>query len=174
MLVLKLLGKLIKALTSGESPSQLAGGFILGMIVGLTPFSNLHNLFVVLLIILIRVNISMSIFSALLFGAVAYLFDPLFHSFGYWLLVDVTALDGVWHAFANIPIVALFNFNNTVVLGSLIISMVLLLPMFFLMKKSVLLYRERIQDKLLKLKIVQTIKKSWIYSIYSKYTNFGD
>ena len=66
MFLLKLLGKLIKALTSNESPGQIAGGFILGMIIGLTPFWSLHNLVVVLLIILIRVNISMSIFAALL------------------------------------------------------------------------------------------------------------
>jgi uncharacterized protein (TIGR03546 family) len=174
MFLLKLLGKLIKALTSGESPSQLAGGFILGMIVGLSPFLTLHNLIIILLVILIRVNISMAIFSALLFHAIAYLFDPLFHTFGYWLLVDVTFLNGLWQKMANIPIVALFNFNNTVVLGSFIVSLVLLLPMFYLTKLSVIFYRERIQDKLQKLKIVQTIKKSWIYSIYSKYTNFGD
>ena len=113
MFFLKLIGKLIKALTSGESPTQLAGGFILGMIVGLTPFWSLHNLIVMVLIILIRVNISMAIFSALLFGALAYLFDPLFHNFGYWLLVDVTALNGLWQAMINIPIVALFNLNTT-------------------------------------------------------------
>ena len=174
MFFLKLLGKLIKALTSGESPSQIAGGFILGMIVGLTPFWSLHNLVVVLLIILVRVNISMSIFAALFFGAIAYLIDPLFHSFGYWLLVDINALNGIWAALANIPVVALFNFNNTVVLGSFIISLLLLFPMYLLTKKAVILYREKIHARLEKLKIIQAIKKSWLYSTFNKIVNWRD
>jgi uncharacterized protein (TIGR03546 family) len=174
MFLLKLLGKLIKALTSGESPAQISGGFILGMIVGLTPFWSLHNLVVVLLIVLIRVNISMSIFGALLFGAIAYLIDPLFHSFGYWLLVDVAAMNGVWTALANIPVVALFNFNNTVVLGSFIISLLLLFPMYLVTKKAVFLYREKIHARLEKMKIVQAIKKSWFYSVFNKIVNWRD
>lgn len=174
MFLLKLLGKLIKALSSGQSPAQLAGGFVLGMIVGLTPFWSLHNALVILLIILIRVNISMAIFSALFFGAIAYLLDPLFHSFGYWLLVDVTALQGLWTWFVNQPVLALFNFNNTVVVGSLVISLIMLVPMYFLSRGGVILYREKVHDRLQKLKVIQAVKKSWIYSVYNKISRFGD
>ena len=60
MIVLKFLSKLFKALRSGDSPGQLAGGFALGMIIGLTPLWSLHNLLVVILIIIIKVNISMA------------------------------------------------------------------------------------------------------------------
>ena len=67
MFPLQFIAKLIKILRSGATPAQIAGGFILGMIIGLTPRWSVHNLLIVLIIILINVNISMAIFSFLLF-----------------------------------------------------------------------------------------------------------
>ena len=168
MFILKLLGKLFKALRSGVSPTQIAGGFIFGMILGLTPLWNLHNLLVVILIIILRVNISMAIFSFLICSGIAYLLDPLFHSFGYWLLVEVTALQGLWTSLYNTPVVPLTRYNNTVVMGSLVGSLILILPMFFLVKSGVILYREKLEARIQKLKIVQVVKSSKIYSVYEK------
>ncbi len=85
MIVLKILSKLFKALRSNESPGQLAWGFVLGMIIGLTPLWSLHNLVVLVLIIILRVNAAMSIAAFIIFSLFAYLFDPLFHNLGYWL-----------------------------------------------------------------------------------------
>ena len=92
MFGLKLLAKLFKILRSGESPGKIAGGFILGMILGLTPVMSLHNLVVLILIIILNVNMGMAIFSFLLCSAFAYLLDPMFHRLGFWILVDIPAL----------------------------------------------------------------------------------
>jgi len=174
MIFIKLLGKLLKALKSDASPGQIAGGFVLGMILGLTPFWSLHNLVVLLLLILIRVNISMAVFSFLVFSGIAYLFDPLFHNLGYFLLVDVKFLHGLWVALYNTPILALSNFNNTVVMGSLVVSLLLIFPMYPLTEKGVIFYRERIDSKVQKWKITKIMKSSKIYSIYTKIRKFGD
>jgi len=85
-LILKYIAKLLKALASEASPSQIAGGMILGMIIGLTPITSFHNLIIVVLILILRVNIGMALLSFLVFSGVAYLADPLFHRFGIWLL----------------------------------------------------------------------------------------
>ena len=169
-----MLSKLFKALRSGASPKQIAGGFIFGMILGLTPLWSLHNLLVLILIIVLKVNISMAIFSFLMFSGVAYLIDPLFHSFGYWLLVDVTALQGLWTSLYNTPVIPLTRYNNTVVMGSLVSSLILTLPVFFLVKGGVVLYREKLEAKIQKLKIVQVVKSSKIYSVYQKISDFRD
>jgi len=174
MILLKYLSKLLKALKSGESPAQLAGGFVLGMIMGLTPFWNLHNLLIFILILIIRVNISMAILGFAVFSGFAYLFDPLFHSLGFWALVDVNALKSFWTSIYNTPVGALTNFNNTVVLGSLLISLILVLPVFLLTKVGVVQYREKIDAKVQKLKIVQGLKSSKLYSIYEKINEWRD
>jgi uncharacterized protein (TIGR03546 family) len=173
MFGLELLAKLFKVLRSGESPNQIAAGFILGMIPGLTPIWNFHNLIVLILLIILRVNFAAAIFSFILFSAFAYIFDPLFHSLGYYFLVEQTSLHDFWNTFFNTPLLGLSNLNNTVVLGSFIVSLLLLIPMFFLMKKFIIVYRERIDSRLQKLKIVQAIKGSKIYTWYEKIKNLG-
>lgn len=173
MFGLELLAKLFKILRSGESPAQIAGGFILGMIPGLTPPMNLHNLLILILVIILNVNISSAIFAFILFSGIAYLMDPVFHSLGFYLLVDIPSLKGFWTTLYNTPVIGLSNFNNTVVLGSLIISILLLLPVYFLMKKFVVVYRERLDSRMQKLKIVQFVKGSKIYSFYEKVKKLG-
>ena len=116
MFPLQFIGKLITILHSGASPGQISGGFILGMIIGLTPFWSLHNLVVLIIIIILNVNIAISIASFALFSLFAYLLDPLFHSFGYFLLVDLSFMQGIYTTLYNIQPVALSHFNNTVMI----------------------------------------------------------
>ena len=174
MILLKYLARLIKILRSAATPGQIAGGFVLGMILGLTPLWSLHNLLVIILLIILNVNMAVAIFSFGIFSGFAYLLDPLFHNLGYYLLVDVSSLHGLWTTLYNMPIIALSRFNNTVVMGSLVVSILLILPVFLLTKKGVILYREKLESKFQKFKIVQLVKGSKIYSIYEKIKNLGE
>ncbi len=168
MFILQFFAKLVKILRSAAEPGEIAGGFVLGMIIGLTPLWSLHNLLVVLIIIILNVNISMAIFSFALFSGFAYILDPLFHDFGYFLLVDLESLRGMYRSLYSIPIVALSNFNNTVVMGSLVSSLILIAPMHIAVKKGVIAYRERIEARVQKMKIVQVLKGSRLYGWYEK------
>ena len=174
MIILKLLVKIIKILQSEISPSQIAGGIVLGMILGLTPFWSLHNLIVILIIIVVAVNISMMLLSFAFFSGVAYLLDPLFHSLGYYFLVDVPSLKPLWTAIVNSPILALSNLNNTVTLGSLLVSLLLVIPVFFLSKKGVLFYRKHLAEKVKKMKISRIVTGSKIFNMYQKFKLLGD
>ncbi|MCF8261666.1 MAG: TIGR03546 family protein [Melioribacteraceae bacterium] len=168
MFGLELLAKLIKVLRSGDTPEKIAWGFCFGMILGLTPLLSLHNLIIILILIVVNVNLATAIFSFILFSAFAYLFDPLFHSFGYFLLVDLTSLRDFYTTISHSPIIGASRFNNTVVMGSLVVSIILFVPMYFLVKRGVLSYREKLEPKFQKLKIVQVIKGSKFYELYDK------
>lgn len=168
MLILRFIAKFLKILNSAASPAQIAGGFILGMIIGLTPLSGLHNLLILFLIIILNVNITMAIFSFGVFSLIAYLMDPLFHNLGYYLLVDVEGLHSFWIMLYNIPIFALSRFNNTVLLGSFLSSLILLIPVYFIVKKAVVEYREKLGPKVQKWKIVKIMKSTKLYTVYTK------
>jgi uncharacterized protein (TIGR03546 family) len=174
MFGIELLAKLVKILRSGASPTQIAAGFIIGMIIGLTPFWTLHNVILIVILVIVNINIGTAIFSFLLFSAIAYLADPLFHSFGYFLLVDMESLRDFWTYLYNLPLVALSRYNNTVVTGSLAIALIITLPFYFMAKIGVIYYRENIDSKIQKWKLVQAIKGSKIYSFYEKIRNLGD
>ena len=168
MFGLEILAKLFKILRAEDTPNQIASGFFLGMIIGLTPFLTVHNMVIIILIFIIKVNIGSVLFAFAIFSGIAYLFDPLFHSLGYYILVDMTSLHGFLVSLFNVPLIALSRYNNTVVMGSLVISVILILPVFFFMKYFVKYYREHIDAKLQKLKIVQIVKSSKFYKIYEK------
>ena len=173
MFVLEFIAKLIKILRSEISPNQIAWGFALGMILGLTPLLSLHNLLVVILIIILKVNLATAIFSFGIFSAIAYLIDPMFHSFGYYILVDLDSLNDFWTWLYNVPVLALSKFNNTVVMGSLVSSIILMLPVYFMVKIGVVNYREKIDVKIKNWKFIKLIKGTKIYSLYEKIRDLG-
>lgn len=164
-LILKYFAKLLKALASEASPSQIAGGMILGMIIGLTPVLSFHNLFIVVLILILRVNIGMALLSFMVFSGVAYLADPLFHDFGIWLL-EMESMQATYTNMYNNEWWALTKFYNTVVIGSFISALILSFPAFPLFRLLVLQYREKIHAKVQKMKMVQAFKSTNLYSIY--------
>lgn len=172
MFIVKYIAKLIKILRSAATPGQIGAGFIMGMIVGLTPFWSLHNLLVLFLIILLNVNLAMAIFSFLIFSGIAYILDPIFHDIGFFMLVDLSFLKGLWTSLYNIPVVALTRFNNTIVMGSLVSSLILLYPVYLGTTRFVLVYREKIDPKFQKLKLVQAVKGTKFYSIYEKVSHW--
>lgn len=174
MFGLEILAKLVKILRSAASPAQIAGGFIIGMIIGLTPFWSLHNLLLFFLLIILNVNITTALFSLMICTGMAYLLDPAFHHLGYLVLVDLSFLKGMWTYLYNFPVVALSRYNNTIVMGSLLVSLLLTIPVFILVKKGVIAYREHIDARMQKWKIVQLVKGSKIYNIYVKIRNLGD
>jgi len=167
MFWLKLIKKLLKALNAESSPSEIAGGVVLGSILGLTPFFALHNLIVVILLIILKVNISAAIFASIIFGVIGYAVDPLAHLIGQKVLL-AGGLRDIWTVMYNVPVIGVSKFNNTVVMGSLIISFIIMLPLFLFSKKFVVVYRERIQEKLQKLKIVKILKATKIYNLFRR------
>ncbi len=168
MFGLEIIAKIFKILRSEDTPAQIAVGFSLGMILGLSPLLTLHNILIILMVIIFRVNLGSVLFSFALFSGLAYLLDPLFHSLGYYLLVDLSALHGLWTFLYQFPIVALSRYNNTVVMGSLVVSLILFLPVLFLMKYFVINYRNHLDPKFQRLKIVKLFKATKFYSVYKK------
>ena len=173
MIIFKFLSKIIKLLESAASPAQLAWGFVLGMFLGFIPGFSLFKIFIILLIILLNVNITMAIVSFALCGLFGLLLDGLFHSIGFSLLTQVSFLQGFWTALYNIPIFPYTRFNNTVVLGALVSSIILIAPVFFLIKALVVLYRNKLSARVKKFKIVKALSTSKLVGLYKKIKVIG-
>jgi uncharacterized protein (TIGR03546 family) len=171
MFLLQIIKNFIQILRSGQTPRQIAGGFALGSMVGLMPFLTLQGLLLWLVILVLDVNLTAALLSATLFTLIAYLFDPLFHALGYFLLADISALQGLWTGLYNAPIAPLTRFNNTVVLGSLLGGLVLFLPVYIGMKRFVLAYRTHLHTRIEKWKIYQVISKSTLVRWYDRVKN---
>ena len=151
--------KTFQLLNSETGPWQLAFGASFGMVLGLTPLLNMHNLVVLLLICLLRVNISFVLLFMGLAAGFAYLLDGYFHQLGYQLL-NSEALIPMWTDWYNHPLLRWSQFNNTVVLGSLVGALIAFLPLALLVRLLVAQYRQRLQQKLEKTRFMQLLKAS--------------
>jgi uncharacterized protein (TIGR03546 family) len=173
MFWLKLIANFIKILREGQTPTQVAGGFALGSILGLSPMLTLQGLVVWLVILILDVNLSAATLALLVFSLIAFIFDPPFHHLGYFLLVNIDGLKGLWTTLYNAPIAPLTRFNNTVVIGSFVCAVILFPLFYFGMKKFVVAYRTTVGARIEKMKIYQVVSRSWIVQTYQRIRRMG-
>jgi uncharacterized protein (TIGR03546 family) len=164
--LLKLLQSLIKTLHSEGTPCQIAAGIALGAALGLTPLMNLHNLVILGALAVFNVSFGAGLLGWALFVPVGFLLDPIFDGIGRALLLEMPALRPLWTSWYNMPILPYTNFNNTVVLGSVVGWMVLAIPIFFLARLGVLRYRATIGERVQRSRFYQAITASKAYNVY--------
>jgi len=165
--LLKLVRSLVNTLHSDGSPAQIAAGVALGAALGLTPIANAHNALVLLLLAVLNVSFAAGLLAWGVFVPVGFLLDPLFDRIGHWLLVDTQSLRPLWTAWDNIPGLALTNFNNTIVLGSVVAWLLLFAPIFFLARFGVLRYRATIGARVRQSRFYKALQASQIYNVYT-------
>lgn len=163
--MIKLLAKLLRVLNSETEPGQLSLGLCFAMIVGLTPLLSLHNLFVLLLVFILRVNISVFLLGLALFTGIAYLLDPLFHLLGLAVLT-APSLEGLWTSLYQSVWWRLEHFNNSMVMGSLVLSVAFFVPVLVLSNLLICRYRQHVLVWVQKTRIMQMFKASKLYSTY--------
>lgn len=170
--MLTIIAKIFKTLNSETEPFQISLALCLAMIAGLTPLWNLHNFIVLLLVLLLRVNLTTFILAWFGFSGMAYLLDPVLHAFGLHILTT-DALRGIWTSLYNSTLWRLSNYNNSLLMGSLILSLGLFVPLFFLSNIFIRKYREHILAWVMKSRIVQALKASKFYGIYQSVSDWG-
>ena len=143
MFSLKLLAKILQLLKEGASPRQIAGGFVLGFALGLIPGWPVQAFLLLILIAILNVNLTIAGAGAVLATLGAWVADPVLDRIGGWVLEDIGALRGVWTALFNWPPMTLTRFNNTVVMGSLVVGVIGALVWFPILVWAVKQYRER-------------------------------
>ncbi len=166
--LIKLIQSLFGALHSEGTPGQLAAGIVLGSFLGLTPLLNLHNTLVFALLVLLNVSFAGGMLGWALFIPIGFLLDPLFDWIGHSLLL-APSLRGLWTSFYNTPIVPLTNFNNSVVLGSLVFAGLFAVPLFFVTRLAVNRYRATIGERVRQSRWYRAVMASKVYNVYKMF-----
>ena len=170
--MLRLIARLLAVLNSETHPGQISLGFCFAMVAGLTPLLSLHNLVVLLLVLVLRVNLAAFLLGLGVFSGMAYLLDPLFHWNGLQVLT-MNSLEGLWTSMYSCPVGRLSRFNNTIVMGSLVFSLGLFIPVYFLSNILIARYRAHVLAWILKSRLMQIFKASKLYQIYQSLPSFG-
>jgi uncharacterized protein (TIGR03546 family) len=165
--MLSLLAKLLKILNSEAEPSQISLAFGFALISGFLSFFSPFNLLILLLVLFFRVNLSAYILGTVFFSGVAYLLDPLFHRFGFSVLT-LPALEGLWTSMYGSTLWRIQRFNNSVVMGGIVFSLLFFMPLVLASNVLVRKYRERVLVWVRKTRLMQLVTASKLYSFYEK------
>jgi uncharacterized protein (TIGR03546 family) len=163
--LLKLIQSLFKTLHSEGTPAQVAAGMALGAAWGITPLMNIHNVLIAAVIAVFNVSVGGAMLGWLVFTPVGFLLDPVFDQIGRALL-ESPGLEAFWTRLYNVPVLPWTNFNNTVVLGSVVFWFVGLVPIYLLCREGVRLYREKWGARVEKTRAMQALKASKVYNWY--------
>ena len=170
--MLRTIAKLLRILNSETEPGQISLAFCFAMIMGFTPLMSLHNMLVLFFVLLLRVNLSAFILGWAIFSGIGYILDPLFHWIGLTFLT-AGSLEGLWTNLYNITLLRLARFNNSIVMGSLIFSLILFAPIFYLSNILIRRYRDHVLAWVRKTRIVQALKAKKLYAAYQVASGWG-
>ncbi len=123
------LALIIKVFSAQEAPRQLALGVACGMVLGLIPKGNLLFAVIASLLLILRTNLAVTALTALAVGLIAPLCDPVMHRLGQGVLT-YPLLVPTWRWLYRQPLVAWTSMNNTVVMGSFLMSLTLFFPTY--------------------------------------------
>ena len=168
-----LLKRLVKLLKSESAPSQIAMGFAFGMSIGLMSLKTLFAVPILLVIILVKVNLASVLFSSLLFRLVAYLLGPAINYIGYLVLVKLSFLRTLWINLYSTPLFPYTRFNNTMIMGGLILDVILFIPIYLGMRLLIVNYKLKYEEKIKKWKIIKVISASRLVKWVTGFRNIG-
>lgn len=168
---LGILRNLVAGLVQNTSPSEIALGAAVGVMIGMVPKANLTAQLLLVLLMLLRTNATVGLAVAALVSLLGFIYDPLANIIGYALLAKTPALTGLWTKLYNMPIIPWTAFNNTLVLGNLILGAALFAPAFFAARKAAVYYHTNLADKVKQSKLVRYFRRSGLVEWYYRVNN---
>jgi len=127
---LRPLRQLAQALIAEDSTRQIAWGVVLGMLIGLLPKGNLTAVALAVMLCGLRVNKPAGLMAAGIFSLIGMTLDGFAHRIGALVLTWQPAQSAyVW--LYELPLGPWIGFNNTVVLGQLLIGLYLIYPTYW-------------------------------------------
>ncbi len=167
-LLLKQIFAFLKLLNSETGTNQIATGIALGFLLGMSPMLSLQALLAFIFLFLFRIQIGAAFLSAFFFKFVAFLLDPVFDQVGRYVL-ELSTLQGLWTQLYNMPIVPLTRFNNSIVMGAGLTSILLFPFLFFLSRRLVEKYRSVVVARFQQTRFWKFIKATSFYKWYYQY-----
>ncbi len=170
-LILKQLFAFIKLLNSDTGNISLAMGMTCGFILGMTPVLSLHSLLIFLILFFFRIQIGAALVVAFFFKFAAFLLDPLFHLVGSQVL-EMDSLKGIFTQLYNMPLIPYTRFNNSIVMGSAVITFALSPLVFIISQFLIVKYRETVVARFEKTKFWKAVQATKFYQWYYKYDQY--
>lgn len=141
--------------------NEVALGVCLGMFFGFVPLNKVMALFLLLLFMVIRLNRLATLITLPFFKLLYILFvSNITGRIGEYLLIFAKYLTNFWSWFTSLPIIALLDFNNTLVCGGIVFSLILSPLVYFVSRKLYTIYVEKYVRRFRQSRFMKMIMKN--------------
>ena len=160
---------LIKLLHSENGSKQIAAGLTLGLLLGLSPLISLQGLIIIILLLILRVQIGAAFAMAAVTKVLSIMMVAPLALVGEKVL-SLNQLKPLFTLLYNLPLFPYTNFNHSVVMGGLVISIILGPALFLVFQFLINKYQVAAVEKIRNTKLWRAIQASTLYQWYVKYT----
>ncbi|MEK2690178.1 TIGR03546 family protein [Bdellovibrio sp. GT3] len=167
-LLLKQLFNFIKLLNSDTDTMPLAFGLSLGLLLGFAPFFSIQTAIVLFIVFVFRVQLGAAFLSAFFYKFVAFLFDMPAHHLGK-VVLEMESLRPLFVSMYNMPFVPMTRFNNSIIMGSMIVSVLLFPFAYYGFKAMIIAYRAAVVARFKGTKFWKALTATKFYNWYVKY-----
>lgn len=150
--------KFLKSLSSNSHPGEIAHAVCIGMMLGFLPKDNAFWYILTAFFLFVRINKASMLLFTLIFGLLAHNFDNLFDQFGFYILT-LDTMEPIFSALLDIPFVSFTHFNNTIVMGSFISSIIAYIPLYLISRVFIKYWRAFIAPAVRKTKLITFLSK---------------
>lgn len=150
--------KFLKSLNSNSKPGEIAHAVCIGMMLGFLPKDNASWYILTFFFLFVRINKGSMLLFTLIFGLLAHNFDFYFDKMGYYILT-LPKLESFFAFLLNIPFVSFTKFNNSIVMGSFVISLIAYIPVYILSRLFVRVWRNTLAPSIRKTKMITVLSK---------------
>lgn len=162
-----LIKNFIRGILKERDSTSIALAFSFGFMLGLIPKNNLTAQIIFILAFVFKTNVPFFFLSTILFSYLSPLTDRVTDIIGYYILTsEIFEKIFVW--MYNAPIVPWTDFNNTVVMGGVIMGVVLFYPIYIASKRLAERYLVDLMKKLAENRFIKLMRFSWIFEWYFK------
>lgn len=156
--MLKAIIKFLKAINKNSHPGEIAHAICCGMLLGFMPKNNALWYILFIAFLFMRIQKSAFVIFTFLFSLAAPYLDSAFDLIGYTVL-KMDFLQPVFVFLIKIPLVGYTKFYNSIVMGSLLSGLVLYIPVYFIARLLVQLWRSKLVPLMRKTRFVKIASK---------------
>jgi len=157
-MIVNWVARVFVAINSNKKASQIALAISLAFILALVPKTNLFWVSLFVLTFFFKLNQAVEMVFIAVFSLLLGFLDVFLDKIGYVILM-IPSLGSFFTKLFNSPFFYLTKYYNSLVMGGLAVGLVLALPIYFLAKYLVDVYRDRVREKIANNKFVQVIGK---------------
>jgi uncharacterized protein (TIGR03546 family) len=144
---LKWVTKFLAGINANTRPGEIAAGIAFGFLLALQPGMTVFRVLILAIAFMLKINMPALFLSLFLFALPSAALDVPSDLLGGFIL-GLPFLQETFTSLYNMPLVPYTRFNDTLVMGGLALGIIAWLPLFFLFKVLVGIYRNTLREKI--------------------------